>query len=175
LAKASTLSTPEPPAGVDFSRFKIPPCWIPSDDCEVHVGRVIDVDAGEIIDPGTAYAVHAGEGIWAIPATRMAAWAAFGDLVSTMQSMGADDQNTMATLGLISTRLDEITTSLSRSIVSWTWTDDERKPLPQPYKNVAVFAALDFEEIAYLLSALQGETRGARKNGSVTSDAGSTD
>ena len=85
------------------SKWKIPPARIPSDDCQVHVGRVIE--DGEIKDPGTPYNVHVDEWVELLPSRSVTEVMALGDLAN-------------ATPGSLRTLCQE----LSKRVVAWNWT-----------------------------------------------------
>jgi len=139
---------------------KVPAVTIPSDDCIVHVGMV--VEDGKIVEEGESYAVHQGETVTLIPNPNVREYLALQRLSAALAN-GVPDGDA----GREAERaLDDLCDLLARRIVSWTWTDEYGDPWPQPKRNPAVLKELDSEELFYLVSAAKGEAPGQRKNGS---------
>lgn len=144
---------------------KIPLLHIPSDDCAVMVGQV--VEDGNITTEGTPHYVHVGEWVEVLPITSLLEVSALSRLKSLAgnEDMGGLDQS-----------FADLCRELSKRIISWSWTDMMGAPLAQPYQNPEVIVALTVEEVMYLIQAASGqESPDERKNGSgpsaVTSSA----
>ena len=135
--------------GKQQPNWKIPPSRIPSDDCVVHIDRV--VEDGEIIDEGIAYHVHKGEWVELMPARTLAEVMALSDIAASA-SAGAS--------------LRTLCAELSKRVVAWDWTGMDSEPLPQPYHSPDVLEQLTDDEVMWLLGAVKGkETVEVRKNG----------
>ena len=138
------------------SKWKIPPVRIESDDCEVHVGRVIE--DGEITEEGNAYHVHEGEWVELLPCRTLAEIMALDDLAKMARDSAAV---VMDGPGFLRVLCQE----LSQRIVSWNWTGMDSMPLAQPHNAPTVLERLTDDELLWLLSAAQGgETSADRKN-----------
>ncbi len=130
---------------------KIPSKRVPSDDCLVRVGRKIEGE--KIEEEGIAYNVHEGEWIEVIPVGSLRQYFA----LSRLATAGGDAQKLEASL-------DEICEQVAERVTGWNWTDMGGNPLPQPYKSPDAIKALTEDELLYLITAVQGETPGQRKN-----------
>ena len=143
---------------------KIPTLTIPSDDCTVSSGQVINAD-GTIVDPGQPIAVHVGEHIEIIPVATVAEVISLGKLQAAIpgsDTLAAD----------LAEQLQVLCNELSQRVVGWTWTDMLGVALPQPYQRPDVLAGLTSEELLYLVGATQQrESQVERKNGSAPSDS----
>jgi hypothetical protein len=131
---------------------KIPLLTVPSDDCVIHVGRV--VRDGELVHPGTAYHVHQGEWIKITPVTTV------GQFVATSKMLVAETSGE----GLM-----DLCMVLSQVLVEWNWTDNDGEPLEQPYRNPRAIMGLSDEEMLWLMMAVRTpaqEPAEERKNGS---------
>lgn len=123
---------------------KVPPRTISSDDL------VVTVD-------GVEYRPHEGESItvrgqasWQLLAdtTQMfGLYKRIGDLDPTEQRLAAESS-------------DRLFAELARLIISWTWTDDDGEPMPDPSPEVLRSCTLD--EFQWLLAAVQPQA--AEKN-----------
>ena len=133
-----------------MSKHKIPLRKIPTDDCPVHVGRIV-VD-GKITDDGEAYYPHTKEWVKVIPISSVRQFIAWDKLRTALSGdMERMEQG-----------LDMMCQSLSTKIVEWNWTDNQGKLLPQP-NDPQVLANLTEDELLYLFGAVI-ETPGQRKN-----------
>ena len=135
-------------------KSKLPTIQIPSDDCIVSIGQV--VEDGEIKDEGTPYYVHEGEWIEVIPVMTVREVLQ----LSKLQAGMSGDNNIGDNLGMLCVEL-------SKRIMAWNWTDMMGEPLAQPYKNPEVLEEVTSEELLWLVSATsQTETPAARKKDS---------
>ncbi len=156
--------------------LKIPAEKIPSDDCVVHVGRIIE--GNQIKSIGTPYHVHKGEWIEVLPVRSMASYVELQKLISSFQSASKEDVEKETDLNAVlqtvervvvnlDEALDRICQELGRRIKGWNWTDMESEPQPPP--SPEVFRELDEEELFYLVRVIQGERPAARKKESKPS------
>jgi hypothetical protein len=133
---------------------KIPTQIVPSDDCTVTVGQVIE--DGEIIEAGVSHYIHQGEIVEILPI--MTVREVVG--ISRLQSQAGD----AATLG---ENFQALCQEMSKRIISWDWTDLMGEPLEQPYRRPEVLEALTAEELLWLVSATTSqESADARKKDS---------
>jgi len=132
---------------------KIPSKRVPSDDCIVRVGRKIADE--KIVEEGIAYNIHEGEWIEVIPVRSLRQYFALSRLIA-----GGDAQK-------MESSLDDLCEQVAERVTAWNWTDMGGNPLPQPYKNPDAIKTLTEDELLYLMSAVQGETPGQRKNASA--------
>tara|TARA_Y100000310_G_scaffold284469_1_gene307247 strand:+ start:141 stop:617 length:477 start_codon:yes stop_codon:yes gene_type:complete len=131
------------------TQWKIPPDRIASDDCAVHVGRVIE--DGEIKESGIAYHVHKGEWVDMLPCRSLTEIITLTDISTAVQEGGES--------------LRILCQELAQRIISWNWTGMDGVALPQPYNAPAVLERLTDDEVAWLLAAAKGaETSDGRKN-----------
>jgi len=147
------------------AKSKIPLVTIPSDDCAVMVGQVIDGD--QIIHPGEPHYVHQGEWIQVIPVITVAEIITIGKLQS-VRDQGDDMAAFMAQ------HFYDLCREIADRIVSWNWTNLMSEPLPEPYKRPDVIANLSNDEMLYLLNAATAMPAEMRKNGSEPSGATSS-
>ena len=131
---------------------------MPSDDCVVYVGRVIR--DGEIVDAGEPYKVHEGEWIDIVPVTTIQQTIALRGL----QEAASKGNETEA-----EKNIDILCKTLADNLTDWSWTDNKGNPLPNPFEKPEILMSLTEDELAYLLTALAGETPGERKNVSMPS------
>lgn len=135
---------------------KIPLRKILTDDCPVHVGRIIE--DGKITSDGEAYYPHEKEWIKVIPITSVRQFIAWDKLrLALSGDMERMEQG-----------LDMMCQSLSTKIVEWNWTDNQGNKLPQPHNNPQVLANLTEDELLYLFASVI-ETPGQRKNADTPS------
>ncbi len=140
------------------TKGKIPPTRVLSDDCAVYVGRVIE--DGEITVEGTAYHVHKDEWVELLPTANLEEMFALAGVVG---STNAEDPKVMIVES--ANALRQLCHSLSERVVSWNWTDNYRKSLPQPHNAPEVLMRLTNDELMWLMSAVEGkETSADRKN-----------
>lgn len=137
--------------------MKIPPRRVPSDDCTVCIGR--EIKDGQIVNAGTPYRVHEGEWVEVLPIVSVRRWLSLRHMMDGTASDGAS----------LEKALDALCHELSERVMAWNWTDMSGQPLPQPYRNEAVFRDLSDDEILWLALASQGESPGERKNASAPS------
>ena len=137
---------------------KPPAKRIPSDDCV-------------LVQDGMEYTPHEGEWIEVVTGYTVADMQdanRFQKLMDDRQAIGDDEQEEL--LAWVQ-RADAILGDLSRSIdsrlVAWSWTDARSRPLPPP--SPEVIASLSWDELAYLLRVVRGQTETDRKNGSAPS------
>lgn len=129
--------------------MKIPAKRIDSSDCIVYPSRVIE--GGVIVDQGEGFAVHEGEWVEIIPVRSLKE--NFGLL-----SLIKDDKQK------IGSALIDICETLSKRITGWNWTDNNGEDLPNPHNKPEILHELTEDEIAWLMTAVKGETPGGRKN-----------
>lgn len=131
------------------------PVTVPSDDCLVTVG-------------GEQFNVHEGETVTLIPGMTVEAIAAVNKLLGLTPQIdaarGEADEGAQV-VALSDNAMQALCRALAPRIVSWTWTDMTGRPLPQPDGTPERLMALETAELAWLISACQGETPAARKNG----------
>lgn len=151
-------------------RWKIPPQWIASDDCVVHVGRRIE--RGEIVDEGTPYNIHTGEGIKVVPVSSIRAMFGldFGDAGDELKGEALTKR-----LRAITASFEAICETLAKRVTWWDWTDLTGEPYSQPYGCPEVLKDLHVDEIMYLVGALAREGTAEKKDGgSPSPDTSST-
>ena len=95
--------------------MKIPPKRVPSDDCLVYVGRVIEGD--KITNQGKGYAVHEGEWVETLPVATVAEAIAISRMLNV----------TIKQVNKIAEGLDQICEGLAKRIIGWNWTDNDGK------------------------------------------------
>lgn len=144
-------------------KLKIPSVRVPSDACEVFVGR--EIRDGKIVQSGTPYRIHAGEWVEVLPVQTLAEHLALVDLISAAGSTEAPETRG----GHLHDALDRLCMELSKRVLAWNWTDMTGEAMPQPHRNPALFRGLLNDELLWLVSATQGETAEQRKNGSTPS------
>ena len=133
------------------TNWKIPPQRIPSDDCTVYIGRVIE--DGEITEEGTPYKVHEGEYVELFPVQSLSELIALSDIMAVTRDPEAFGA------------MRQLCRSLSERVVSWDWTGNDGQPLAQPHNNPEVLESLTNDELMWLFSAVKGkETEADRKN-----------
>ena len=137
--------------------FKIPPRLIPSYDCLIYPDRKIEGE--KIVEKGEAIAVHRGEWIEVVPVQSMKELIALGRIASLVSS----EFDMSGRAGEASRALVSLCTALAARITAWNWTDNAGLPLPQPYEQPDVLAALSNDELMYLVQASRGETPEERK------------
>lgn len=144
-------------------RRKIPAEWVPSDDCVVYRGRVIE--EGNIIVQGTPHYIHQGEWVEVLPVGNMREFLAVSKLGAAFGDIGRDMMGSAMAAGLAEKALDDICDVLAERVLSWTWTDNDFHPLSPPFRNRDVFRhTIGVEELLWLVGAIQGETKGQEKN-----------
>ena len=130
---------------------KIPTQMVPSDDCSITVGQVIE--EGVVVQEGTPHFIHKGETVEILPV--MTVREVVG--ISRLQNQAGDS----AALG---ENFQALCVELSRRVISWDWTDLMGEPLEQPYNRPEVLEALSSEELLWLVSAAtQQESPDERK------------
>ena len=121
---------------------KIPTIKVPSDECTISIGQVIE--DGEIINEGTPHFVHVGEWVEVMPVMTVK------EVVELSRiQQGATDANGNSNIGQ---NLDALCNQLSKRIIKWNWTDLMGEKLPQPYNNPEVLSALSSEELLWLVN-----------------------
>lgn len=139
-------------------KLKIPTISIPSDDCVVHTGQIIeDGEDGKpvIVYEGNPYYLHKGEHVECSPVTSV------GEYIAISRLTGVDGTEGMGE------RLWDVCVALAQTILGWNWTDNASQPLEQPFQNPKVFTNLSNEELLWLLMASKRpaqETGDERKN-----------
>ena len=89
---------------------KIPANRVPSDECSINIGRV--VEDGEITDEGVSHFVHQGEWGEVLP---VATVREVMQLSKLQQGTNIDGQ--------LGENLGRLCDELSRRIIAWNWTD----------------------------------------------------
>ena len=140
------------------TKSKIPTKTVPSDDCVIHVGRVIEGD--QITDPGQEIHIHKGE------------WVTVQPIVSLRQFIALNkiSQSALGNSDSLEEGLDELCIQLSKRIIEWSWTDNNFKPLPQPHNKPEVLYYLTEDELIYLVSTLT-ETKEQQGNAGPPSES----
>lgn len=135
------------------SRATKPPTrWAPSDDFAVE-------------ESGERYLPHAGEGVEFRGRSTVASIITGLRLQSLLRLSGLDEAQARETSELY----ERVVRDLAGSIVSWTWTDDQARPLPSP-PSAEVIQSLSVQELFYLIGARNSSlVEGDRKNGSSPS------
>lgn len=119
---------------------KMQPLEIPSDDFELEFDGVV-------------YRLHEGESVRLFPSITA------GDNKLTHQLMQAqaeleavkgDEDERQKTVEFVDQINTQICLKLAKRVKSWTWTDEDGTPLPQPDGTAAVFLSLRQEELMYL-------------------------
>lgn len=132
------------------------PIVVPSDDCDVTVN-------------GETYFPHEGETITLIPGLSAGAVSAINTFMSIGTRIdavsGEPDEGARVT-AIADEALQKLCAALASRVVSWTWTDAAGRPLPQPDGTPEPLLALESSELLWIITAVKGETRSARKNGS---------
>lgn len=141
------------------SKSKIPLTRIPSDDCVINIGQV--VEDGAITNAGTPYSVHEGEWVEIIPVMSVREV-----MHLTRLQRGSDD-----TSGL-GDNLTALCLELSKRVVRWSWTDLMGSTLEQPHNRPDILEGLSSDELLWLVSAASGqETEDQRKKDSPMSES----
>ena len=154
--------SPNPNGG----KAKVPSAKVLSDDCAVRLGMVIE--GGEIVDEGTSIFPHVGEWVEILTVTTIGEWIS----VSKLAGM-ADEEDSAKLMGA---HFENLCRSLSKRVISWNWTDMVGDVMEQPHKRPDVLAMLTAEEVIYLAGLSQSQdSPEMRKNGSATSDFGSSE
>ena len=142
-------------------KSKIPSVKVPSDECTVSVGQV--VEDGAIVDQGIAHYVHKDEWIEIIPVMTVK------EVVGISKLQGGEP-------GTVGLRMDELCTELSKRIISWNWTNMMGEPLAQPYQNPDVLTDLTSDELMWLITATgTQESADERKKDSNISENSSSE
>ena len=134
--------------------MKIPPKRVPSDDCVVHIGRVIEDD--KIVSNGTPYNIHEGEWVDVIPVLTMRQYIEVNKLATALPEANPKD---------LEAALNKICHDVANRLVAWNWTGMKKEKLPPPSEEV--LRDLTEEELLYLVTVCQGESPGERKNDST--------
>lgn len=164
---------------------KLPTQRIDSDDCVVHVGRVVNQDGSGFADNGEPIAVHEGEYIEIVPVGSFRESFAFAEITraaTIQQEISADTdidpqkrlQKLTESIGLIEAAYGELRTMMSDRIVGWNWTDNFGDRIPSPFRNPDVLSTLTTDEFHYLVGILNGNGEQQRKNGSKVSPTSSS-
>ena len=147
-------------SGKTASKLKIPAVEYKSDSCVIHVGRVIV--KGQVTAEGIPYNVHKGEKLSLLPVSSMDELINIGKLTRAL----ASEQQDAESVAEAAEAFDSLCEVLSKRVYSWTWTDLDGDPLPQPYQNPAAIRGLNTEELFWILNVVQGEAPEERKNDS---------
>ena len=133
---------------------KIPTVKVPSDECAISIGQVIE--DGEIVEPGTPHYVHIGEWVEIMPVMAVKEVMQLSRL-----QRGNDDPNGLGD------SLSQLCQELCKRIISWNWTDLVGEVMAQPYNRPDVLEELSSDELLWLVNA-SGVQEGAdaRKKGS---------
>lgn len=127
---------------------------VSSDDCAV-------ASNDEVCYP------HEGEWIECIPGMEVRVLKVlqrFGALSGEYAALEGDADAAVKTLTITDAAINSAIPVLRDRITGWNWTDDRGRPLPLPDDDPEVFGRLRGEEIAYLISAVQGSTGAESKN-----------
>lgn len=151
--------------GTKSAAQKVPVIRVPSDDCMVNVGRV--VEDGTIKEEGAGYAVHKGEYVEVMPVMSMRESLVLARLSRTVVDGELDAD-------MLDAALTALCVELARRVRAWDWTDNDGVALTQPHNDPDVIEALSTDEVLWLVTAAQGETQEARKNGSSPLGSSST-
>lgn len=147
-----------------MGKLKATPVRIPSDDCEVALGRKIE--DSKVIDPGEPCYVHKGEWVELLPVMSLEAFLSVGSLALVISQEGRTNEEDIVAMEQASERLYR---RLTQSITAWNWTDWMGDPLPQPWGNVEVFRQLTTDEILYLRGLMTQGSPSETKNDSQPS------
>ena len=129
---------------------------VPSDDC------VVTVD-------GVEYHPHEGECIEVIPIAQLEDLRIMRELNGVRPQLDTvkDEPDQRAReIEILSKAFEIAVDVLGHRIVAWNWTDMAGNPMASPAEDPNVLRRLSFEEVFYLVDAIQGETPGEQKNGS---------
>lgn len=137
---------------------KAPAKRMPSDDLAIE-------------QDGIEYRPHEGEWVDVLPGYTV------GDLqdvtrweklMDDRQAIGDDEPEAMvAWMGRAEAVLGDMSRSIDRRLVGWSWTDGRGRPLPEP--SPEVIAGLTWDELSYLMRIVRGQAETDRKNGSAPS------
>jgi len=139
-------------------KSKIPLKTVPSDDCVVRIGRVIE--GGKIVDQGQEIHIHENEWVKIQPIVNLRQFIALNKI--TQSALGNSNN--------LEEGLNELCDQLSKRVVEWNWTDNEFNPLPQPHNNPSVLYDLTEDELIYLVSTLT-ETKEQQGNAGPPSES----
>ena len=138
------------------ARTKIPTVKVPSDECVVHIGRVIE--DGNVTVEGDTYYPHVGEQIEILPLMTV------GEVINTGKIAGMTGEET--DIRVIGSNFDELCSAIAKRVFAWNWTDMEGLPLASPHRNPAVLKELSSEELVYLMGVTEvAPDPETRKNG----------
>ena len=141
------------------NKMKIPAKRIVSDECAVFIGR--KVEGTVIVSEGEAHYPHKGEWVEVLPISSVSQLIALGDLMGIANEEDATVTPKMITQ--MKPAFNELCEHLANRVVAWNWTDWDGSELPQPYKKPEVIAKLTEDEVLWLLTCVQSETREERK------------
>lgn len=148
-----------PPHTHDHAHRKLPGIIVESDDFEVEF-------------EGEVYYPHSGEYVvisQAAPVSLIKAYTEFRRLSVEQAALEGEPDAQERLIELLDPAYDRILDLLSERIRSWTWTDDDEQPHPQPYRQPEVLRALSDKEVMYLLNLTMNGAPADRKNGSSAS------
>ena len=135
---------------------KVPPKTVWCDDFEVE-------------SDGKKYFPHAGEKIELYPRMADAEVNAYQTLFNAqevMEQVKGDDNAAQKTIGALHEATEELRNALADRVVSWTWTDNKGRAMPDPDGKPEAFLKCTMAELIWIVAAIEGETGGDRKNGS---------
>ena len=137
---------------------KIPATKVPSDECFISIGQVIE--DGEIVDPGKPHYVHQGEWVEILPVMTVKEVMQ----ISKLQNAGEDGFR-------LGENLTALCGELARRVIRWNWTGLMGEKLEQPYGRPDVLEQLSSEELMWLMTATgTQESPDERKKGSAQSE-----
>jgi len=137
---------------------KIPTVKVPSDECFLSIGQVIE--DGVVVDPGIPHYVHKGEWVEILPVMTVKEVMQ----ISRLQNASEEGNN-------LGENLTQLCAELSRRVIAWNWTGLMGETLEQPYQRPDVLEGLSSEELMWLMTASgTQESSDERKKGSVKSE-----
>lgn len=129
--------------------------------------RTIVCDDYEVVVDGQVYHPHEGETITVLPGQTVAEMISAASLAALQPQLLAaqgepDELQRLAPLA--EEAMLTLADLIAPRLIAWTWTDMLGKPLPQPDGTRGPLVRLEAEELAYLITALKGETKAKRGN-----------
>ena len=119
---------------------KIPTVKVPSDECAISIGQIIE--DGEITEAGTPHYVHIGEWVEIMPVMAVKEVMQLSRL-----QRGSDDPSGLGE------SLSQLCKELSKRTIAWNWTDLVGELMEQPYNRPDVIEELSSDELLWLVNA----------------------
>lgn len=116
---------------------------------------------------GVTYHPHEGEWVDIVgkpTVGEMRAYMALAKVGTALNAAKGEPDEAMQRVRILDDYFEMVCQGLARRIVDWSWTDAKGTPLPAPDGNAAAFAALDDDELRYLVDLSKGETAAQRGN-----------